>query len=119
MQVEFLVINYSNYYHLLLCYLLVRSVILLSNWASACGRYAQTQGKTLATFGFPQQEPFVPHGTCFLLGFFFSLPMALCFFPSLCSSSSRYLVPALVVPFSQGSVLIIYSVYHFKHSGFF
>jgi len=31
----------------------------------AFGSYANTQGYTIATFGFPQQEPFVPHRTCF------------------------------------------------------
>jgi hypothetical protein len=47
----------------------------------------------------------------------FPLPMVVFFFRSPCNSSSRCLALALVVPFSQGSVLIIFNVCPFKPSG--
>jgi len=56
-----------------------------------CGSYAITQGKTLATFGFPQQEPFVPHGTCF---FVCSIPASTTYL--LLSTTYLLLVPAFL-----------------------
>lgn len=56
----------------------------------------------------------VHHDSAFIA--MFLLPTALCFFPSLCSSSSLFLVAAMVVPLSLDNALTISSVCHFSPS---